>query len=88
MGKKFFLIFFKRIDVWEELISHLKQNKSEHSKDILSVPDFDSSDEIRLALQKLKTNEPRLIQKLLSDNSDFIELRKELFPTGKNLQGL
>lgn len=76
------------MDIWEELISHLKQNKSERSKDILSVPDFDDSNEIRLALQKLKENEPSLIRNLLSNKDKFVELRKELFPTGKNLQGL
>lgn len=87
-GQEIFAKFFNRIDIWEEWIAHLKQNKSERSKDILSVPDFDNSDEIRLALQKLKANEPKLIKKLLSNNNDFVELRKELFPTGKNLQGL
>lgn len=87
-GQEIFSQFFNRIDIWEELLSHLKQNKSERSKDILSVPDFDDSDEIRLALKKLKENEPKLIKKLLSDNEDFVELRKELFPTGKNLRGL
>lgn len=87
-GQDIFSKFFNRIDIWDELISHLKQNKSERSKDILSVPDFDDSDEIKLALQKLKESEPRLIKKLLSNHDDFVELRKELFPTGKNLQGL
>lgn len=87
-GQEIFSQLFMRMDVWEELISHLKKNKSERSKDILSVPDFDDSDEIRLALQRLKVNEPSLIRNLLSNKDKFVELRKELFPTGKNLQGL
>lgn len=39
----------------------------------------------RLALQKLKENEPNLIRNLLSKKDKFVELRKVLFPTDKNL---
>lgn len=87
-GKEIFNRFFQRMDIWDEWITHLKQHKSERSQDILSVPDFDSSPEIRLALEKLKEREPRLLKKLFSELSKYQELRKELFPTGKNLKGL
>ncbi|EHN6915509.1 restriction endonuclease [Campylobacter jejuni] len=87
-GKELFENLFQRIDIYNELISHLKKNKQERSKDILNVPDFDISEEIKNALLKTKKNYPKLIQKLLSNKEEFIELRKELFPTGKNLKGL
>ncbi|EGF1229429.1 restriction endonuclease [Campylobacter jejuni] len=87
-GKELFENLFQRIDIYNELISHLKKNKQERSKDILNVPDFDISEEIKNALLKTKKNYPKLIQKLLSDKEEFVELRKELFPTGKNLKGL
>lgn len=87
-GKELFEKFFDRMDIWDELISHLKQNKEERSKEILNVPDFDTSIEIRKALLKIKQNQPKLIEKLLSNKDEFVELRKELFPTATNLKGL
>ncbi|WP_139453020.1 HpyAIV family type II restriction enzyme [Campylobacter armoricus] len=87
-GKELFINLFQRIDIYNELISHLKKNKEERSKGILSVPDFDTSEEIKIALLKTKENYPKLIKKLLSSKEEFVELRKELFPTGKNLEGL
>ena len=87
-GDEIFINLFNRIDIWNELISHLRQNKSERCKDILSVPDFDTSMEIKNALIKLKLENPKLIKKLLSDNPKFVELRKELFPTGANLKAI
>ena len=87
-GKELFETLFKRLDIWDELITHLQRNKKERSAEILSVPDFDTSDEIRTALLRVKENEPKLIKNLLSNKPQFIELRAELFPTNKNLQGL
>nr|WP_315520644.1 restriction endonuclease [uncultured Campylobacter sp.] len=87
-GNEIFKILFNREDVWNELINHLKQNKAERSNEILSIPDFDTSDEISKALHKLNEKCPKLIKKLISNQSDFVEIRKELFPTGKNLKGL
>ena len=87
-GKELFELLFKRLDIWNELISHLKRNKLERSKEILSVPDFDTSKQIRKALKKIKQNNPKLIEKLLSDNDDYKELKNELFSSGKNLKGL
>lgn len=87
-GKEIFKILFNREDIWNELVTHLKQNKAERSNEILSIPDFDTSDEILKALHKLKVKCPKLIKELTSNKPDFVEIRKELFPTGKNLQGL
>ena len=87
-GRELFELLFERLDIWDELIAHLKRNKKERSAEILSVPDFDTSDEIRAALLQLKENEPKLIKNLLSNKPQFVELRAELFPTNKNLQGL
>lgn len=87
-GDDIFTHLFNRLDVWEELISYLRQSKKERSNEILSVPDFDSSDEIRKALLLIQKNNPSLIRKLLSDKIEYIELRKEFFPSGKNLEGL
>ena len=52
------------------------------------MPDFDTSKQIRKALKKIKQNNPKLIEKLLSDNDDYKELKNELFSSGKNLKGL
>lgn len=87
-GKELFEKLFNRVDIFDELISHLRKNKEERSKDILSVPDFDTSGEIKNALLKIKQNYPKLIRNLLSNKEEFIELRKELFTTGKNLKDL
>lgn len=87
-GREIFENLFGRLDIWEELITHLKRNKADRSGKILSVPDFDTSKEIRAALLKIKQNEPKLIKNLLSNKTEFVELRSELFPTGKNLKDL
>ena len=59
------------------------QETQERSQEILNVPDFDTSNKI-----KMKNNEPSLIKKLLSDIPDYVELRKELFPMQQNLKDL
>ncbi len=87
-GKELFEKLFCRLDIWNELIAHLKENKRQRSAEILNVPDFDISQEIHDALVRAQKEYPRLIQKLLSNKPQFVELRNELFPTGKNLQGL
>ena len=66
----------------------MRRNKIERSKKFLSVPDFDTSPEILKALRKISEEEPKLIKNLFSDKPEFIEIRNELFPTGKNLKAL
>ena len=87
-GGDIFKNLFHRYDVWETLIKYLNMNKSERSEEILSVPDFDTSEEIRKTLFKIKENKPSLIKKLFSKDKKYIQLREELFPTGKNLEDL
>ncbi|RDU59001.1 HpyAIV family type II restriction enzyme [Helicobacter marmotae] len=87
-GKELFEQLFNRMDIWNEIISYLQNNKKERSREILSVPDFDTSNEIKDALLKIKLDYPKLIEKLLSDKTEYVELRKELFPLGHNLKEL
>lgn len=84
-GGDLFSELFGRTDVWEELCTYLFRNKQERSDEILNIPDFDTSDEILVALKKLKSCEPTLYSKLISDTPVYEQLRKELFPTGHNL---
>lgn len=84
-GIELFEEVFNRVDVWEELCSYLARNKRERSEEILTVPDFDTSEEMLQALKKLKQEEPKIFKKLLSNKPQYIQLRNELFPTGKNL---
>lgn len=87
-GAEIFAELFKRMDVWQEIVSHLSKNKNERSKEILEVPDFDNSLEIKESLKKLKEQKPTLIKKLLSDKDKYKQLRAELFPSGETLKGL
>lgn len=52
------------------------------------MPDFDTSPEILKALRKISEEKPKLIKNLFSDKHEFVEIRNELFPTGKNLKAL
>ena len=85
-GEELFSSVFNRMDVWNEICEYLFRNKQERNNEILYIPDFDTSPEILDALRKLKSNEPSLYRKLLSNNDLYIHLRNELFPTGYNLK--
>ena len=85
-GGELFSNLFERIDVWEEVCSYLLRNKQERSDEILNIPDFDTSDEIYCALKTLKEREPKLYRKLISNSPEYVQLRKELFPTEYNLK--
>lgn len=101
-GKELFMDLFERIDVWEEIINYLSRNKSERNHELLNIPDFDTSEEVYIALQNLKilstfstkditTNGYKpsvksLYSKLLSNDDKYIQLREELFPTSFNLK--
>ena len=84
-GGELFSGIFARPDVWGELCMHLSRNKSERSNEILTVPDFDTSPEILKALRRLKAENVKLYNKLLSSEPEYIQLRAELFPSGCNL---
>lgn len=84
-GGSIFLELFNRYDVWNEICAYLLKNKQERSNEVLEIPDFDTSVEMLNALKKLKVYELSLFKKLMSDKPEYVQLRKELFPTGKNL---
>ena len=54
-GGELFTVIFRRPDVWGEICAHLSRNKSERSREILIVPDFDTSPKILTALRRLKS---------------------------------
>ena len=85
-GIELFTEIFKRPYIWNEICRHLERNKKERSNEILTIPDFDTSDEILRALKKLKDEKNNLYKKLISSKPEYVQLRKELFPTGKNLK--
>ena len=85
-GIELFTEIFKRPDVWNEICRHLERNKKERSNEVLTIPDFDTSDEILRALKKLKNEKNNLYKKLISSKPEYLQLRNELFPTGKNLK--
>ena len=84
-GDALFSSLFNRMDVWEELTSYLQRNKMERSDEILSIPDFDTSDEMLVALRRLKTKEPGKYKKLISNKPAYVQLRAELFTNNVNL---
>lgn len=69
-GREPFKIFFERTDIWDEIVRYLKKHKQERSKEILNVPDFDTSSEIKTALLQIKHNNLTLIKNLLSSRTD------------------
>ena len=56
----------------------------ERSEEMLIIPDFDTSDEMLVALRKLKVRNRSLFTKLMSNRPEYVQLRAELFPTGHN----
>ena len=87
-GGELFEKIFNRIDVWDEICQHLTQNKSQRSRDTLSVPDFDNSPEILNVLHQIKKTKPKLIEKLFSTDPIYVQLRRELFPDDINTRRL
>lgn len=84
-GQELFSNIFSRKDIWDEICIHLQRNKLERTDEILQIPDFDASKEMFVALKTIKTNNPSLYHKLISCKPEYIQLRKELFPTGANI---
>ncbi|MBR1439298.1 MAG: hypothetical protein IJ587_12270 [Synergistaceae bacterium] len=78
-GRELFTEVFERPDVWEELCNHLARNKNERSDEILTVPDFRTSPEIKKALQRLKEEHATLYKKLFCSKPEYSQLRAELF---------
>lgn len=81
-GAGFFEFLENGKEVWNEIIEYLTKNRLENSKEIFTIPDFGTSDEIYKALIKLPI---KYWKKLLSNDSKYILLRKEMFSDGDNL---
>lgn len=84
-GGTLFSELFERNDAWQEICSYLIRNKQERDREPLVIPDFDTSEEMRAALKRLKKEKCALYNKLISDRPEYVQLRNELFPTGQNL---
>lgn len=84
-GEALFSQLFDRPNVWEELTSYLQKNKLERNNEILTIPDFDTSDEMLVALKRLKKENAGKYRKLISDKPEYIQLRTELFTNNINL---
>ncbi len=69
--------------VWDEIIEYLTRNRMENSNEIFTIPDFGTSEEMYKALLRLP---PKYWAKLLSRNSKYELLRKEMFSSGDNLE--
>lgn len=87
-GSELFSEFFQNMFYWNELVDYLTRYREEECRNILNVPDLDTSREIREALLTMKQEEPRLIRKLLSSKDEYVKLRHEFFPTSHNLRDL
>lgn len=68
---------------WEEILDHLTTLREENSADVISIPDFDTSEIIYEAMLNLPNN---LWNRLNSNKEIYKLLRKELFPTGFNIE--
>ena len=84
-GGELFTGIFGRPDVWEELCAHLAHNKYDRNNEVLTIPNFDTSPEILRALIRLKAEQRNLYEKLISSRPEYVQLRAELFPAGRNI---
>lgn len=85
-GGTLFSDLFGREDAWEEICSYLNRNKQERNSEMLVIPDFDTSEEMLVALRRLRREKTALYNKLVSNKPEYVQLRRELFPTGQNLR--
>lgn len=81
-GGEFFDFLYDANKSWEQIIRHLIRYREEQSKDVIKIPDFDTSVEVLEALVNLKET---YWKKLNSNSQQFELLRNELFPTRQNL---
>lgn len=84
-GKELFDDIFGKVCVWNEICEHLYKNKQERTRNIIDIPDFDTSNNVKQAILLLKEKEPTLYKKLMSNDPKYINLRQELFPSGNTL---
>lgn len=69
--------------VWDEIVDHLTVRRENNSQEVINIPDFDTSEEIFEALTRLPNG---LWNKLNSNTEVYQLLRRELFPSGTNIQ--
>lgn len=81
-GQEFFESLYRGDDAWDELVNHLQTYRQSQSNDVINIPDFDTSEEVYLALLEISTTRWK---KLLSNTDLYVLLRKELFPTNYNI---
>lgn len=81
-GKSLFTSLFNREDVWNEFVSYLRKIKEENKEKTLTIPNFDNSEEITLALKKYKVEHSSMYDKLKSSKEEkYVAIREEFFPT-------
>jgi len=81
-GQEFFDSLYRGDEAWEELVGHLYSYRQSQSNDVINIPDFDTSEEVYLALLEISTTRWK---KLISNSELYKDLRSELFPTGHNI---
>lgn len=81
-GGAFFETLNNGSNVWDEIIDYLSRNRLESSREVLTIPNFGTSEDIYNALLKLPS---KYWLKLLSTEDNYRLLRKELFSDGDNL---
>jgi len=72
-------------EAWNEIVDYLAKNKINRTKGILEIPEFDTSEEMFQALNKISKLHKK---KLFSDSPQYVQLRRELFPDNINLNKL
>lgn len=81
-GSDMFKELLNAEEAWKEIVDYLIRNKINRTKGVLEIPDFDTSDEMLQALNKISKLHRR---KLFSDSPQYVQLRRELFPNNVNL---
>lgn len=69
-------------EYWDELTKNLLRHKREKKDEVLSIPDFDTSEEILNCMLKLSDKRWKALN---SNDEKYVYLRRELFPTMKNI---
>lgn len=82
-GGEFFCSLNNGKLVWDEIIEYLTRIRMANSSDIFTIPDFGTNDEIYKALLKLPH---KYWEKLISNDTKYELLRKELFSNGDNIE--
>lgn len=82
-GSQFFASLNNGMVAWNELVSLLKEYRSDNVDSVVRIPDFGNSNEIYNALLHISEKHWR---KLNSNSEEIVRLREELFSKGDNLE--